>query len=153
MRDMLGSSGEAAFVRAIFALLAWAGRVPTEKNMPGKLKIVALSAATLLASAGVTAQAAGALAIGTCNGDGWSYRWPTIAKAESVAMANCTAKGDKCQVVVTMIRECGAFAISGTCGARGWAVARSRASAESAALAQCRSYGGTACALRAWVCD
>lgn len=121
--------------------------------MPGKRKILLLSVAGLLACAGPAVQAAGALAVGTCNGDGWSYSWPTIARAESVAMANCTAKGDTCQVVVTMIRECGAFAVSGTCGARGWGVARSRATAESIALAQCRSYGGTACALRAWVCD
>ncbi len=120
--------------------------------MPGNLKIALLSAG-LLACAGSAAQAAGALAIGTCNGDGWSYNWPSVATAESVALANCASKGDRCQVVATMIRECAAFAVSGSCGARGWAVALSQGAAESAALAQCRSYGGTACAVRAWVCD
>lgn len=99
------------------------------------------------------ARAAGALAVGHCDRYGDAYGYDSESGARARALAQCRSNGDdNCEIVVTLHRACGAFAVSG-CDARGWAYAGSRGEAESIALAQCRKYGGEDCAIQAWVCD
>ena len=115
---------------------------------------LALSGLALLTD--IKVEAAGAIAIGKCNRVGYSYDYPSQGAAERRALSECRANGDRtCQVVVTIHRSCGAFAVSGPggCSARGWSYAETRARAENIALGQCRKYGGSSCRVQAWVCD
>jgi hypothetical protein len=119
----------------------------------GKLMVLSATVGLLL-SAGAAAQAAGALAIGQCDRNGWSYGYGSVAEATSQAVMHCAEQGDSsCHVVYALEGECAAFAVSGNCGARGWAKAGSRGAAEEAAIEACQSYGGTDCGIRRWVCD
>ena len=67
------------------------------------------------------AQAAGALAVGSCGAYGFAYDYAKEAAAAQAALAKCTG-GCK---VVPVRRACGAIAIDGrnACGAHGYAVA------------------------------
>jgi Domain of unknown function (DUF4189) len=99
-------------------------------------------------------QAAGALAIGKCDRNGWTYNYGSVAGARAGAVSNCAATGDDtCHVVATVIGACAAFAVDGDCGANGYATGYSRRAAERSALGYCKSYGGEDCTIRAWVCD
>jgi hypothetical protein len=112
------------------------------------------AAAGLLVAAGSTAQAAGALAIGKCDRNGWSYGYGSVMEAREQAIKHCASEGDtSCHVVYSIEGECAAFAVSGSCGARGWARAADRSGAEEAAVEACQSYGGTDCGVRRWICD
>jgi hypothetical protein len=100
------------------------------------------------------AEAAGAIAIGDCDGHGFAYNHRSYGAARAAALAECRAAGNNnCQVVVVFRNACGAFAIGGQCGARGWAYAGSRRQAERLALNECIKHGGTSCYVRRWVCD
>ncbi len=95
----------------------------------------------IVAATDISADAAGAMAIGRCNRVGYAYDNPTPAGAAIRALAECSSNGDgSCKVVVTLRRSCGAFAVAGQggCGARGWAYAGSRRAAENIALNNCR---------------
>jgi hypothetical protein len=118
-------------------------------------KLMFLSAAAgLLLAAGSAAQAAGALVIGKCDRNGWSHSYGSVVEARERAVAQCAKEGDtSCHVVYAIVGECAAFAVSGSCGARGWAKASSREAAEEAAIEACQSYGGNNCSIRRWVCD
>jgi hypothetical protein len=109
-----------------------------------------------MAASDITAQAAGAIAIGKCDRNGYSYGVGSPAGAARRAIAECMSNGDAtCHVVVTLNGVCGAFAVAGPggCSARGWAYAGSRGAAENIALANCLKYGGGNCRIQAWVCD
>lgn len=118
-------------------------------------KIVFFSAfAGLGLGIATSAHAAGALAIGKCDRHGWTYGQPTVAAAIQLAVAQCASKGDtSCHVVSTVVGNCAALAVSGTCGPRGWATARNRPAAMGVAINSCASFGGTNCTVRRWVCD
>ena len=112
--------------------------------------IVAIAIFGAISSAG----AAGAIAIGSCDRSGYSFDYANAALARTRALAECAKNGDRtCRIVVNTRRNCGAFAVAGRCGARGWGAAPNRARAEAIALAQCSSYGGRNCRVRTWTCD
>jgi hypothetical protein len=107
--------------------------------------------AVLLAAA--PAQAAGALANGSCGTYGYAHDVKTLAIAQTAALKKCTDRA--CRLVATMRRSCAAFAVDAKnfCGAHGYAVAPRLARAQNAALQQCYAHGGKTCAIRAFACD
>lgn len=113
--------------------------------------IIGLFALALLL-APLSAQAAGALAIGDCGAYGDAYDFPTVGDARTAALRHC--KG-ACRVVATFRRNCVAFAIDvhNACGAHGYAVGRQLGQTQNTALRQCYRYGGKECVIRSWVCD
>jgi len=123
--------------------------------MRGMSKLMLLSAVTGFAlCAGSAAQAAGALAIGQCDRNGWAYGYGSLAEAREAAVAHCASNGDTtCHVVYGIEGNCAAFAVDGSCGARSWSRAANRSAAEDAAIEACQSYGGKNCTIRRWVCD
>jgi hypothetical protein len=116
----------------------------------GLIAAGAVAAASLWIG-GVTANAAGALAIGNCGAYGFAYDYKQEAAAAQAALGKC-AGGCK---VVQVKRACGAIAIDGhnACKAHGYAVAPRLALAQNSALQQCYQYGGKDCVIRAWACD
>lgn len=118
-------------------------------------KLAAVSAvAGLTFGLASAAEAAGALAIGKCDRNGWAYGYGTVVEAREAAVAHCASNGDTtCHVVYSIDGNCAAFAVDGSCGARGWSRAANRSAAEAAAIEACQSYGGSNCTIRRWVCD
>jgi hypothetical protein len=115
-------------------------------------RCIALASILLLEPA--SADAAGAIAIGQCGRLGYTYGYPSMAAAQAQALARCTNDGDQtCHVVVSIRGTCAAFAISGSCGASGWASAASRGVAQQLAINWCIREGGTECAVTRWICD
>jgi hypothetical protein len=114
-----------------------------------------LIALALIAGVGMpaVAEAAGAMAVGTCGAYGYAIDFVDAAKARATARQRCQGKG--CKVVATMKRTCAAFAIDATnvCGSHGYAVAKGLAQAQNAALKHCYEFGGKTCVIRAFVCD
>jgi hypothetical protein len=114
-----------------------------------------LIALVLIAGIGMpaVAEAAGAMAVGTCGAYGYAIDFIDAAQAPATALQRC--QGDGCKVVATMKRNCAAFAIDATnvCGAHGYAVAKSLARAQNDALKHCYKFGGKDCVIRAFVCD
>jgi hypothetical protein len=114
-----------------------------------------LIALALIAGVGLpaVAEAAGAMAVGTCGAYGYAIDFVAAAKARATALQRCQGKG--CKVVATMKRNCAAFAIdaANVCGPHGYAVAKHLANAQNAALKQCYGFGGKTCVIRAFVCD
>ena len=98
------------------------------------------------------ASAAGALAVGHCGVDGYSYDSASPEQAEETALQEC---GPGCRIVAAFQGSCAAFAVdhSRSCGAEGWGRARVREEAESIAITECVNQGGAACAVKRWVCD
>jgi len=119
-----------------------------------RLARAALAAGLLLASGSniETAQAAGALAIGTCGAYGFSYDYGEAEKASAAALGQCSGE---CKVAAAMHKTCAALAIDGhnACGAFGYAAAPRLGQAENTALLYCYRNGGKDCVIRAWVCD
>src|SRR5260370_37927317 len=116
------------------------------------LPVGATLAAMLFASA---ANAAGALAIGDCGANGYSYSYGSLGEAAQEALQQCRNYGGRnCKVVEEIQGSCAAFAIDGnnSCGAQGWGRAPSQAEAESIAIQYCQQYGGSNCKIRPWVC-
>jgi Domain of unknown function (DUF4189) len=114
--------------------------------------LAAFGAAASLWIGGISlAQAAGALAIGTCGAYGFAYDYAKEVVASRAALGKCTG-GCK---VVPVKRACGAIAIDGknVCGPHGYAVAGRLSEAQNTALRQCYQYGGKDCVIRAWTCD
>ncbi len=110
-----------------------------------------LAAAALCGMASV-ANAAGAMAIGSCAAYGYAYDQPSVEAAQAAALAQCT--GD-CKQVVTTKKGCVAFAVDGhnACGPSGYANASRLGTAQNTALKFCYKYGGKDCVIRAWICD
>jgi hypothetical protein len=112
---------------------------------------IAIAASVLFANV-ATANAAGAIAIGTCAAYGYAYDQADAASAEAAALANCSGT---CKQVVTTKKGCVAFAIDGRkpCGANGFANAPKLGLAQNTALKFCYKHGGKDCVIRAWICD
>jgi hypothetical protein len=115
------------------------------------ISVLLISVTTFLAA---TARADGAIAVGRCDSYGYASGYASVGSARDRALAKCASHGDhSCQVIVNLSGACGAFAVSGLCGARGWAFAPTRDRAEYLALDYCARYGGHHCRVRMWVCD
>jgi hypothetical protein len=115
--------------------------------------IAAAFAATMLAPA---ANAAGALAVGDCGANGYTYSYGSPDDAANEALRQCQLNGGQnCHVVSNIQGSCAAFAFdqNNTCGAQGWGTGSSREAAENIAIQYCQQYGGTGCTIRRWVCD
>src|SRR4051794_18573318 len=103
----------------------------------------------LLSMGWVTANAAGALAVGKCAAYGYAYDYPSAATAQAAAIEKC---GDAtCNKVVTTSKGCVALAVDGhkPCGPNGFANAPRLGAAENTALKYCYKFGGKDCVIRA----
>jgi hypothetical protein len=99
-----------------------------------------------------TANAAGALAVGSCAAYGYAYDYPTSDAAQAAAIEKC---GSTCKKVVTTDKGCVALAVDGhqPCGPNGFANASRLGAAQNTALKYCYKFGGKDCVIRAWICD
>lgn len=120
---------------------------------------ISMAAATLaftiiIALSGSPALAAGALAIDSNQGGsyGWAIDYPSSGQAEQRALQEC---GGGCQIVLNFDSGCGAYAADQAYGstAVGWATSSSGSDAQSTAMSECQSRGGTSCMIRAWGCN
>ena len=99
------------------------------------------------------AESYGAIAYGrTSRAYGFSYSWPSRAKAESVAMNNCGQHGDDCEVMVWFDRRCGAVA-AGQGSTAWWGLGNSDGQARADALDKCANDGGEGCEIRVSQCS
>jgi hypothetical protein len=117
---------------------------------------IAVFALAALISAGTTAKAEGALAIGDCGAYGFSYNYDTESAARERALKECRDhKGKNCKTVVTLSGNCAAFSIDDrkSCGAWGWASRATKEAAITAAINECTKAGGRDCVRRTDVCD
>src|SRR5262249_33302200 len=82
----------------------------------------ALAAAFFLIAAFGGAQAAGALAVGSCGAYGYGFDFRKVTDARAAAMRKCT--GNDCKVVGTIRRGWAAMAVDvkRPCGSFGWGV-------------------------------
>jgi hypothetical protein len=99
-----------------------------------------------------SAEAAGALAVGSCGAFGFGNDFAHLADATGAALAKCSGK---CRVVLTALGRCAAFAVDAKdlCGPHGWASAPRLGQAQNLALRQCYQFGGRECVIRAFLCD
>jgi hypothetical protein len=113
----------------------------------------AVAAALFLIAALGAAQAAGALAVGTCGAYGYGYDFRKVTDARAAAMRKCSGNG--CKVVGTIRRGCAAMAVDvkHPCGSFGWAVDSHLGRAENLSLRRCYEFGGKDCVVRAFACD
>jgi len=99
------------------------------------------------------AESYGAIAYGrTSRAFGYSYSWPSRAKAESVAMNNCGEHGDDCEVMVWFDRRCGAVAV-GQGSTAWWGLGNNEGQARADALDKCANDGGEGCEIRVSQCS
>jgi hypothetical protein len=95
----------------------------------------------------------GAIAYGrTSRAWGYSNRWGSQAKAESVAVQNCAQHGNDCEVMVWFEHKCGAVA-SGEGTAAFWGVGNSDGQARADAQSKCMSGGGKVCKVEVSQCS
>ena len=95
----------------------------------------------------------GAIAYGRTSGAwGYSHRWGSQAKAESVAKENCAQRGDDCEVMVWFDRKCGAVVASED-SSPFWGLGDSDAQARAAAQDKCANGGGKACEVQVSHCS
>ena len=99
----------------------------------------ALAAAFFLVAAFGAAQAAGALAVGSCGANGYGYDFRKVTDA----------------MVGTIRRGCAAMAVdvNHPCGSFGWAIDSHLGRAENLSLGRCYEFGGKDCVVRAFACD
>jgi hypothetical protein len=116
------------------------------------LRITAVAVVGLLVAGLTTANAAGALAVGSCAAYGYAYDYPTSDAAQAAAIEKC---GSTCKKVVTTDKGCVALAVDGRqpCGPNGFASAPRLGAAQNTALKYCYKFGGKDCVIRAWICD
>jgi hypothetical protein len=107
----------------------------------------------VLAAAIAAAQAAGALAVGTCGAYGYGFDYSREADARGAAMRKCS--GSNCRIVGTLRRACVAMSVDAKnpCGSFGWAIDSHLGKAENISVRRCVEYGGHDCVIRAWACD
>lgn len=126
----------------------------------GKVRVAALVAtmAASLAASVVTAafdvaQAAGALAVGSCGAYGYGFDYRKVEDARVAALKKCV--GSDCRVVGVLRRGCAAMAVDAKnpCGSFGWAIHAHLGQAENISMRRCIDYGGHDCMVRAWACD
>jgi hypothetical protein len=95
----------------------------------------------------------GAIAYGrTSMAWGYSNRWGSQAKAESVAMRNCAQHGKDCEVMVWFERKCGAVAADDGTTAY-WGLGDSDGQARADAQTKCVKGGGNACEVQVSQCS
>jgi hypothetical protein len=95
----------------------------------------------------------GAIAYGRTSGAwGYSHRWGSQAKAESVAKQNCAQHGDDCEVMVWFDRRCGAVVASADSSAF-WGLGNSEDQARADATNKCTNGGGEACEVQVSHCS
>ena len=113
----------------------------------------ALAAAFFLVAAFGAAQAAGALAVGSCGAYGYGYDFRKVTDARAAAIRKCTGNG--CKVVGTIRRGCAAMAVDvkHPCGSFGWAIDSHLGRAENLSLRRCYEFGGKDCVVHAFACD
>jgi len=116
------------------------------------LRTTAIAVVGLLSAGLTTANAAGALAVGSCAAYGYAYDYPTSDAAQAAAIEKC---GSTCKKVVTTDKGCVALAVDGRqpCGPNGFANAPRLGAAQNTALKYCYKFGGKDCVIRAWICD
>jgi hypothetical protein len=107
----------------------------------------------LLTTAIGAANAAGALAVGSCGAYGYGFDYTTESGARSAAMRKCA--GGKCRVVGMLHRACAAMSVDAKnpCGSFGWAIDSHLGKAENISMRRCLEFGGRDCVIRAWACD
>jgi hypothetical protein len=107
----------------------------------------------LLAAAIGAANAAGALAVGSCGAYGYGFDYTTESGARSAAMRKCAS--GKCRVVGMLHRACAAMSVDAKnpCGSFGWAIDSHLGKAENISMRRCLEFGGRDCVIRAWACD
>jgi hypothetical protein len=113
----------------------------------------AIAAVCFLLAALDAADAAGALAVGTCGAYGYGYDFRNLADARVAAMRRCSGKD--CKIVGTIQRGCVAMAVDAKhpCGSFGWAIDTHLGRAENLSLRRCYEFGGKDCMVRAFACD
>jgi hypothetical protein len=84
-------------------------------------------------------------------GAGWSFGWDDQAKAEKVALDNCSGRGAACKTIVWYYNSCGAVAADGNIVT--WGRDNTRRRAEQTALAECTKGRGKKCAIEASQCS
>jgi hypothetical protein len=84
---------------------------------------------------------------------GYSHRWDSRAKAESVAMKNCGKHGTDCEVMVWFERKCGAVAVPSGSTAAYWGLGNSDGEARSIAMGQCTKDNGRQCEVKVSHCS
>jgi hypothetical protein len=121
-------------------------------GMRRSFAVAALSFGLLAVVAGA-ADAAGALAVGSCGAYGYGFDYAKEADARTAAMRKCA--GGKCRVVGTLRRACAAMAVDAKnpCGSFGWAIDSHLGKAENISMRRCVQFGGHDCVVRAWACD
>jgi hypothetical protein len=115
--------------------------------------LLAVAGFILFIIAIATAQAAGALAVGTCGASGYGFDYTRVTAARAAAMSKC--KGGDCKVVGVVKRGCAAMAVDAKnpCGSFGWAINSHLGKAENISMRRCIEFGGRDCVVRAWACD
>ncbi len=99
------------------------------------------------------AESYGAIAYGrTSRAYGFSYSWPSRAKAESIALNNCGQHGDDCEVMVWFDSKCGAVA-AGQGSSAWWGLGDGDGQARADALDRCANDGGEGCAVQVSQCS
>jgi hypothetical protein len=99
------------------------------------------------------AEAAGALAVGSCGSYGYGFDFRKVVDARAAALKKCS--GGTCKVVGDIHRGCAAMAVDAKnpCGSFGWAINSHLGRAENLSLRRCYDFGGRACMVRAFACD
>jgi len=113
----------------------------------------AIAGFALLIVAIGSAEAAGALAVGSCGAYGYGFDYHREMDARAAALNKCA--GGKCKVVGVVHRGCAAMAVDAKnpCGSYGWAINSHLGQAENISMRRCFEYGGRDCVVRAWACD
>ena len=95
----------------------------------------------------------GAIAYSRTSGSwGYSYKWSSRAKAESVAMQTCAKYAKDCEVTVWYDRECGAVAADQGPTAF-WGIGNTVSQARATALNECMKGGRKGCAVQVSQCS
>jgi hypothetical protein len=114
--------------------------------------VAAVSFGILAAVIGA-ADAAGALAVGSCGAYGYGFDYQRESDARIAAMHKCS--GGTCRIVGALHRACAAMSVDAKnpCGSFGWAIDSHLGKAENISMRRCVEFGGHDCVVRAWACD
>jgi hypothetical protein len=126
--------------------------VATTVAIARRFVLAAASFGILIAAIG-GAEAAGALAVGTCGAYGYGFDYSRVEAARAAAMSKCAA--GNCKVVGIVHKGCAAMAVDAKnpCGSFGWALDSHLGRAENRSMLRCSEFGGRDCVVRAWACD
>ena len=118
------------------------------------MRIALIAAAILLgaqpASAGDTY---GAIAVDPNNGAfGYSTGASDQLEAEGIALANCIAEGDNCEIAIWFKNGCGAVAAANN-GAWGSGWGGNPEIAQNHAIRECQQNGGANCSTQVYYCS